>query len=309
LTKPSRDGTSSGSTATTQKRVAQRKDQDKKRQQDADDEERRRRALNREIAAAQAAAGDSASAAAAPSDPSASHEAGEQVVCLKVAGRKRAREQASQSGLADAFDSDEDHDSGSALAGVNAVSPTRAQSAAPNQASQAGASSAKFARIEGRESRSAAPPREDHPRHSHRELRRVTTLDGTWLAQDLVVKVVSSKPGHGAYKKRKGRVRRVVEAERGRFTAELQMLDDERDRPIIKESHLETVIPNLGNTVAIVSHDPGFDGRGRLAKLLDLDLKRFSAKVRVLHGSKAGKEISLPYENICKLSLPASASQ
>jgi DNA/RNA-binding protein KIN17 len=98
------------------------------------------------------------------------------------------------------------------------------------------------------------------------------------------VRIVSKKLAEGKYFKRKGVIERVLD---DKFTAEIEVLDsgpDERDGGDIlrlDQDDLETVIPKEGKTVRIVNGR----GRGKLAKVVGLDKKRYLATLKLDDGT------------------------
>jgi len=130
------------------------------------------------------------------------------------------------------------------------------------------------------------------------EERKQSETKFTWLVDDLVVKIVSKKVGSGNYVNRKGVVLAVRNSSSSsKFKAELQMTDRLDDSVTAKESHLETVLPGIGQSVMIVSAYPSFPHRGSIAKLMSIDEKAFKAHVQLATGEK----LALDYENICKI--------
>ena len=70
------------------------------------------------------------------------------------------------------------------------------------------------------------------------------------------------------------------------------------DRLRIDQEELETVIPAIGGTVLILNGQ----GKGATAELLELDVDKYSAKLKVLQGSSRGSVLSnVQYEDISKV--------
>ncbi|KAH7973882.1 hypothetical protein HPB49_006245 [Dermacentor silvarum] len=114
-----------------------------------------------------------------------------------------------------------------------------------------------------------------------------------WITPDIVVKVMAKKLGDKYYKK-KG----VVE---DRYVATVRMLDSS-DVLRLDQSHLETVIPNIGRRVKVVNGAY----RGQEATLLEVDQAGFCAKLRLDSGLISGRVLEkVPYEDFSKLHVPS----
>jgi DNA/RNA-binding protein KIN17 len=88
-------------------------------------------------------------------------------------------------------------------------------------------------------------------------------------------------------------VRKVIEG----FVAEVKMLDG-GDRLRVDQDDLETVIPAVGRRVLLVNGRC----RGCRAELLQLDVDRFCARVRVEEGARKGEVLDgVEYEHMSKL--------
>lgn len=117
-----------------------------------------------------------------------------------------------------------------------------------------------------------------------------------WIAPDIVVKVMAKKLGDKYYKK-KG----VVEDVQDRYVATVRMLDSS-DVLRLDQSHLETVIPNIGRRVKVVNGAY----RGQEATLLEVDQAGFCAKLRLDSGLISGRVLEkVPYEDFSKLHVPS----
>ena len=272
---------------------------EKKRKHDADDEERRRRDVLRQVEAAAAGSLGEPAPDAAPVDPQTATLA----TALKLAKGKRRRL------AADGDDEDDDDDGvkqhqqqaqlrkqqqgegereGEEAAPGNSAATSAAASAAASRVAgaAAGSSSAASGVASGVASGAAASAA------AVAELFESPVLaPGTWLVPGIVVKVVSSKVGGGQFKRRKGVVRKVAGKE-----ALLRMLDNPDEETHAEEAHLETVLPDLGQLVLIVSRKASFEERGALARLVNVDMDAFKATVRL----SSGAERRLEYENVCK---------
>jgi len=110
----------------------------------------------------------------------------------------------------------------------------------------------------------------------------------TWLSEGLVVKVVLKDLAGGKYYKKKGKVTNVPKP----FTGDIRMLDS-GDVLRLDETHLETVIPNVGGRVRIVK---GVH-RGEEGVLKAVHLEQFCATVETAAGVREGMQ----YEQVCKL--------
>ena len=115
-----------------------------------------------------------------------------------------------------------------------------------------------------------------------------------WLHAGIVVKCVNKKVGGGAYYKKKGTVRRVVD---GGFAAEVAMADS-RDVLQLDQDDLETVIPAVGRRVCVVNGR----GRGATGVLLGIDVEDFSVSVEVDAGPDKGAVLRrVDYEDVSRL--------
>ena len=113
-----------------------------------------------------------------------------------------------------------------------------------------------------------------------------------WLTKGIIVKIVTKKLGEKYYKS-KGIVKEVIDL----YEAVVQLLDTQ-DTLKIDQKYLETVIPAIGKTVRVVNGP--YDGHN--ATLLQIDVDKFSCKIKMIDGPFLGREISdVPYEDICKI--------
>jgi len=256
------------------KRKAQEEAQKKKRAHDEDDEDRHHKLIKRQIKAAQAKAnGEGLGIMLRPEELTKEDlEKSSITVSLGSSKRglgKRPQEQSIKAGEWEA-ESDDD------------TKPSVAISKYPVQQSMV----AKLAQQDA--GRQTGEVRQEP----------VSLFPNTWLASNLIVRVMTSKAGEGL-KKRKGRIKSVEcnLASARTPCAVLEMNDASLGCPKVKASYLETVIPDLGGDVLIVADSASFPHRGMRAKLVNIDIKRFLATVRLPDGS----EEKLNYENICKL--------
>src|SRR5689334_8320274 len=70
------------------------------------------------------------------------------------------------------------------------------------------------------------------------------------------------------------------------------------ERLRLDQDDLETVIPAVDGTVLVLNGP----GKGMTARLLQLDIDKYAAKITVLEGSRRGDVLEgVPYEDICKV--------
>ncbi|EFN55929.1 hypothetical protein CHLNCDRAFT_22710 [Chlorella variabilis] len=110
-----------------------------------------------------------------------------------------------------------------------------------------------------------------------------------WLAPGIVVKVLAKKLGD--YYKKKGVVLRVVE----RYRGEVEM-SDSGDVLQVDQAELETVVPQPGGTVLVVSGPH----RGARGTLVGIDTKKFKAEVKLRGGAQDGRSVWLEYEDFSR---------
>ncbi|CEG42258.1 Protein containing a U1-type Zn-finger and implicated in RNA splicing or processing [Plasmopara halstedii] len=114
-----------------------------------------------------------------------------------------------------------------------------------------------------------------------------------WITTGIVIKVMNKTLGDGAYYKCKG----VVEDVKDKFCATVKLLDS-GDVLRLDQEDLETVIPKPGRKVQIVN---GL-GRGCTAKLLEISVDNFCARIRIDSGPHRGEILDgVEYEDICKV--------
>jgi len=126
---------------------------------------------------------------------------------------------------------------------------------------------------------------------------RYSPIEGTWFVIGTVVKIVTKKLGL-EYRNKKGTIQGVSRTLDGTVVASVFMSDLKNVVLQVKQSHAETVIPDLGGKVLVVSDDANYKYRCFEATLLDIHLKEFAATIRI---ESSGEKTTMPYENICKL--------
>lgn len=154
----------------------------------------------------------------------------------------------------------------------------------------------------------AKSKRGDHENTSKEEGRRLTALDEIiratelrkekdnrkdyWLAEGIVVKVVTKSLGEKFYKA-KGVVRKVIDKYRG----EVKLLET-GEKFKLDQAHVETVIPQIGKEVLILNGAY----RGSTAILKELDEKHFCVNLEICRGPLKGRILNkIQYEDISKL--------
>lgn len=271
---------------------------ERKRKQ-GDDEDRRRREIKKQIRAAhnkaskdgEAVNGGMDLAAADPTNVSAS-------IALPVVGKKKKRPRLEASAFGAQEEGEEDDDENNEKGQDKG---TQKQSSSMNDSGANDGSESQLEHAKTTKRSVAGEIAKQEQSKSKRE--RVELFQGTWLAPGLVVKIVTSSLGKDSsgkkYKKRKGTIQNVSFSDKGKPRAVLELLDNPLEKLTIKESYVETVLPDLGNSVSIVSDQSSFPNRGQLAKLVDIDIEKFKATVEL----PCGRTLKLEYENVCKAAL------
>lgn len=114
-----------------------------------------------------------------------------------------------------------------------------------------------------------------------------------WLCEGIIVKIMSKALSDKGYYKKKGVVNKVID----KYVGEIQMLDSKHVLRV-DQAELETVIPQIGGLVKIVNGAY----RGSNAKLLSVDVDKYSAKLKIEKGLYDGRVLqAVDYEDICKL--------
>ena len=123
-----------------------------------------------------------------------------------------------------------------------------------------------------------------------------------WLAEGIVVKIMSKAlKGDGFYKE-KARVRKVV-SQGGRFLGEIEHL---KTGAVLRvdQADLETVIPKEGGSVLVLAGQY----KGQQAILLKIDTKSFQAQVELAASKSTGpldkRKVWLEYDDISKYRSP-----
>lgn len=113
-----------------------------------------------------------------------------------------------------------------------------------------------------------------------------------WLHAGIVVKVMSpALKAHGYYKQ-KGTVLRVID----RYLGEIEMADS-GDLLRVDQAELETVIPSPGGAVLVVNGPQ----RGARGTLVEIDVARFQAKVKLSGSGSGSGGVWFEYEDVSKL--------
>ncbi|KAK1556222.1 hypothetical protein Q3G72_000794 [Acer saccharum] len=101
-----------------------------------------------------------------------------------------------------------------------------------------------------------------------------------WLCEGIIVKVMSKPLADKGYYKQKGVVKKVID----KYVGEIEMLDNKHVLRV-DQDELETVIPQIGGLVRIVSGAY----RGSNARLMGVDTDKFCAKVKIEKGVYDGR--------------------
>lgn len=119
-----------------------------------------------------------------------------------------------------------------------------------------------------------------------------------WIREGIIVKIISKKLNKGAYYKCKCVIEEVID----KYTAKVEILDSDADARDgsdvmhVDQADLETVVPKVGKEVMIVNGK----GRGRIAEVVSLDKKNYSATLR-LAGDISHFIENVDYEDFSKL--------
>ncbi|XP_035919858.1 DNA/RNA-binding protein KIN17 [Anopheles stephensi] len=113
-----------------------------------------------------------------------------------------------------------------------------------------------------------------------------------WLAEGIVVKLVTRSLGDKYYKE-KGVVVEVIE----KYRAKLKLLET-GEKLKVDQAHLETVIPAVGKQILVLNG--GY--RGCTATLKAINTERYSVTIEIASGPLKGRLVSnVAYEDISKL--------
>lgn len=116
-----------------------------------------------------------------------------------------------------------------------------------------------------------------------------------WLAEGVVVKVVTKILGEGFYKK-KGWVRELLD----KYTCVVKMLEGGQ-KVKLDQAHLETVIPAVGRSVRVLNGAY----RGHTATLVRLCERDYCVTIEINSGLLKGRIVeNVQYEDISKLHVP-----
>lgn len=116
---------------------------------------------------------------------------------------------------------------------------------------------------------------------------------GPWLAEGIIVKIMSKALKEHGYYKQKGTVMRVID----RYIGEIEM-SGSGDVVRVDQAELETVIPQPGGGVLVVAGPM----RGCKGTLVAIDEKAYAAEVKVVD-KRSGEKVTvrLEYEDFSKL--------
>lgn len=245
--------------------IARQEELEKKKKSDLDHEERNRAFIERQLKMAKeaAAGGDGDDAELRPTKLQRTDDG--QKIQLSL-GLSKATKEGKASGT-----SSNAHPFGASV--FEEPSAHKDEEKAPTSSSLSGSkrsAAAVDAIMKEEEQRKVYQQRrhEDEDRHQRKE---------NWVTEGIVVKVVNKKLDGGNYYKRKGAITKVED----KFCATVELLDS-GDVLRLDQDDLETVIPKPGRKVKIVNGV----GRGATAKLLDIDVERFCARIRIDSGSR-----------------------
>ncbi|XP_055706567.1 DNA/RNA-binding protein KIN17 [Phlebotomus papatasi] len=114
-----------------------------------------------------------------------------------------------------------------------------------------------------------------------------------WLAEGIVVKIVSQSLSEGKYYKQKAHVTKIID----KYEAKVKLLESEK-KIVVHQDQVETVIPNIGKEILILNGAY----RGHRAILKSLQEDDYCVTVEIAEGPLAGRQISkIQYEDISKL--------
>ncbi|KAI6192099.1 Kin17-mid domain-containing protein [Aphelenchoides bicaudatus] len=111
-----------------------------------------------------------------------------------------------------------------------------------------------------------------------------------WLHAGIIVKVVSKKASDKFYKA-KGEVTKIID----KYTAEITLPSGDVGK--FSQDQLETVIPAIGCEMLVVNGAY----RGSICELEEILEDKFMLRLRISEGTRNGRIIELPYEDVSKL--------
>ncbi|GMF61797.1 unnamed protein product [Phytophthora fragariaefolia] len=247
--------------------VARRQELERKRKAELDHDERHRRFLERQL---EVAAGKAADSQQRPTKLLRA-DAGEKIK-MAIGAKASAKKEAALAG----------GEKAAAFGGADG-SAEQQQRREPREDGKPSAVDA-IMQEEERRRQQRRRRLEDEARRQRKE---------NWVAPGIVVKVTNKKVGDGRYYKRKAAVKQVED----KFCATVELLDS-GDVLRLDQDDLETVIPKPGRMVKVVN---GL-GRGCVAKLLDISVDDYCARIRIDSGSHKGEVLDrVEYEDICRL--------
>lgn len=248
----------------------------KKEKMELDDEERIQRFIQKQV---QKASGESTSKDQTPEYTEFKRENEEEKVLLKFG---KASSSASSSASA----------AGEETEGAGSdQSKTKALPAKDNSAVFKGTSDTK------KESRKKEKRKTALEEIMEEEAKKKAKLEGPkpkeyWLAEGIVVKIVTKRLGERFYKK-KGVVKEVKNLYEG-----VIKMNDSGTKIKVDQMHVETVIPAPGKPLLVVNGAY----RGCSGVLVELNDKKFSVSIKLESGRQAGRIVDgIPYEHISKL--------
>ena len=116
-----------------------------------------------------------------------------------------------------------------------------------------------------------------------------------WLAEGIIVKIMSKALKEHGYYKQKGTVLRVLDT----YIAEIEVIGS-GDVVRVDQAELETVVPQPGGAVLIVAGPM----KGCIGTLVAIDEKAFAAEIKVVDKNSGEKTtVKLEYEEFSKLAV------
>lgn len=112
-----------------------------------------------------------------------------------------------------------------------------------------------------------------------------------WLAEGIVVKVVTKSLGSDYYKQKA-----VVQEVFDKYRAKIKLIDS-GEKFKIDQEHLETVIPKIEGRIRVLNGAY----RDSTATLKNIEYTKFSVTAEIDKGCFKGRMISVPYEDVSKI--------